>query len=427
MIEIVIAYVIIAGIFVFFLCLSIYNDRRYKEIEARGKQIKGNVEKIKYIRNKFFIKTGACNLRVSFEAPSGQKILTTLSILDDYKYSVGDEIDLLYLENYPKLVIVEGVHSKTKLQIIAFVLMIAIIAVAMGFSAHNAFERHRRAQELQIFLEELPNLLECIPYTPTPQTLTLSEQIMRGDISSIIESQRDYWFIESLGNMGESGEWCSRYEWVEFDITGDGTNELILQTRDGGKMRRIYAIFAFDFENQTTELVYLQTVELARFLFLSENGNLIWYHFSYGILNSNSWSLREFDDDWRTVQIKSLSTTWIYCLYDLPEDWAYTNPDMTEVGVYFRLFADNGGVQISESRFRELFEEMTGFSFCYVQPDWFELARKSELDRIFALYESVCEAKFRFTASGSVKHISATPPFISETAKWFSLSQTILP
>jgi|GEM_PF-2037891 len=171
MIEIIIAHVIIMGIFAFFLCHSIYIGPRYKEIESSGKQIKGKVEKIKYIRNKFFMKTGACNLSVSFEVESEKKILTALSILDDYKYSVGDEIDLLYLENYPKLVIVEGVPSKAKWQIVAFVLMIVVIAVSMGFSAHNAFERNRRAQEMLIFLDELPNLLEQHTQPPQPPAL----------------------------------------------------------------------------------------------------------------------------------------------------------------------------------------------------------------------------------------------------------------
>ena len=150
--------IIFIGVIAALIFHVIYSDRKYKEIEVRGKPIKGRVVKIKYFRDKFFMKTGKCNLIVSFEMHSEQKTLRTLSALDDYKYSVGDEIDLLYIEEYPKLIIVDGVPSLTKSQMTITIVVLVAIAVFIGVMSYDSYVKHRRTQNTRAIIEELQNL-----------------------------------------------------------------------------------------------------------------------------------------------------------------------------------------------------------------------------------------------------------------------------
>lgn len=90
-----------------------------------------------------------------------------------------------------------------------------------------------------------------------------------------------------------------------------------------------------------------------------------------------NYSRRVFDDDWNMVILESLGVTYIYDLSELPDDWIKRNPDMSEVGIYFTRFdrEDEYGEFVrevlDEYQFLEAFEEMTGFPFYNVKPDWF--------------------------------------------------------
>jgi len=150
---------IAAGILIFLLCHEIYTDRKYKEIEARGKSIKGKIVEIKYIRHKRFpyTRTGKCNLMVSCKIQSEQKeqkILKALSAVDDHAYSVDDEINLLHLEEYPKIIIVEGIPSMTKNRMIGYIIIIAVFIVLTAFMAYNNYENYSRNQERGRWAEE---------------------------------------------------------------------------------------------------------------------------------------------------------------------------------------------------------------------------------------------------------------------------------
>ncbi|MDR0272040.1 MAG: hypothetical protein LBI27_01820 [Clostridiales bacterium] len=206
----------------------------------------------------------------------------------------------------------------------------------------------------------------------------LLEEIKAGDFTSLMILANNEWLSEELirlyTRIEESG-----YKWIEFDLNEDGINELILQGGNNYEMNRIICIFVFNFENQETELVYYHNADLLRFLFLSRNGNTIWYHFTYGTYNWNSWSHCVFDDEWNRVRLSALNVIYIYDLLELPDDWAERNPDMVEVGVYFRRYAqgyEDGEFEsemLDEQQFLEAFEEMMGFSFYEVTPDWFNI------------------------------------------------------
>jgi hypothetical protein len=212
----------------------------------------------------------------------------------------------------------------------------------------------------------------------------LPQQIKSGDFSSLYRFSTlhvDLFFpsVEGkLREMLECKETYDYYEWVEHDITGNGVNDLILRTRDGGKMQKIVAIFTFDYEEHTTKILTFYDTRRysSSFYFLGENGNRIW-HSSYGTNNTwHWWAHNEFLPSGVDSVLKQLTIVQINYPDEVHRSWLSDNPEMSETGVYFTLHRDWAiSVQISENEFLELFEEMTGFSFCYVWSDWADRAK----------------------------------------------------
>ena len=130
--------------------------------------------------------------------------------------------------------------------------------------------------------------------------------------------------------------------------------------------------------------MYLDVIEMGRFIFLSKNGNLVRYYFSYGQeVNFDSYYHIIFDDEWERIRLDSLH---MYTIdYDLTKDyqhWIDENPDMVKAGVYFEKHIPVDGdapdirVRLSLNQFLEQFEEMAGFLFQNIQnPGWLERAR----------------------------------------------------
>ena len=119
----------------------------------------------------------------------------------------------------------------------------------------------------------------------------------------------------------------------------------------------------------------LQTADLARFWFISENGNLIHHFFSYGVTQTNIYSYYIFDDEWNLVRLHGLQIFNIGDLSELPDDWAERNPDMQEIGIYHFTFTMRDGVeyrqQIDRGEFLDAFREMLGTYFYSMAPDWY--------------------------------------------------------
>ena len=215
-----------------------------------------------------------------------------------------------------------------------------------------------------------------------PNEPDLVEQIKNIDLSSVKVSMHSNMsliefreFIEHVIKVTLSWE---EYEWVETYVNGQPALILQVDAYFPRELKsRIVMIFVFDIENQETKVVYEHTSELPRFLFLTKSGDFIWYHFSYGFYCWNSYTLNTFDEEWKRVRRYGLTTTLIYSMDEMPETWAENNPEMAGVGVYFeKTFANYDGSfireMISEETFMQLFEEMTGFSFSYVLPEWWK-------------------------------------------------------
>ncbi|MCL2375845.1 MAG: hypothetical protein FWC76_00475 [Defluviitaleaceae bacterium] len=154
------------------------------------------------------------------------------------------------------------------------------------------------------------------------------------------------------------------YEWIEFDLNGDGIDELILRHERG----RIASIYVFDYESQEAILVYHHNAGIARGMFISENGNLMHLNFFNGWFNWVNYTHYKFDDEWNLVRLSNLNATLVYDMSEMPEDWAETNPDMAEVGIYFHY----NGEAVYRDQFLEMFQEMLGTSFYNMLPEWYD-------------------------------------------------------
>ena len=207
----------------------------------------------------------------------------------------------------------------------------------------------------------------------------LRAQIRSGDFSDAVgwDSDVDY---RTIRRLSEAFERLEDYEWVEHDFDGDGSNELVLQSRmyTGGS-RRILAIFTF--YDEEAILVFSQTLPFTSYFLLKENGDLIRHVFSYGPIQGSTYSYYIFDDDWNLVRLRGLQIFEVYFLSELPDDWAEQNPEMPENGMYYFEFTMIDGVEyrqpIDREAFLDAFEELLGTSFYEATPGWYRVSRLS--------------------------------------------------
>ena len=209
-----------------------------------------------------------------------------------------------------------------------------------------------------IDFERLNRPLENASSTEPETPGNLMQQIINGDLSNVTPTEREPRLLSIL--EGHS-------EWIEFDMNGDGTNELIAGDLRDEHMRIITSILAFGYEGQEVELVFHHNVELRSPFFLSRNGNFMRAMHSFGPLIAYRFSQHVFDEEWDLQWVQSLTMTVVYDLSELGYEWVERNPDMAEVGLYFSRFvadeSDGERQVLDEQEFLHLFEEMTGSSF----------------------------------------------------------------
>jgi len=264
---------------------------------------------------------------------------------------------------------------KTALYVLLLSILVVLVILLYSNLTGSESERYSESESSVSLIEDDKSITTDLSNLTTQNYLLW--QIKNGDFSNLIVPESDDTLLEALRLVNNNIE-SRNYEWVEFDLNGNGTNELILQASNN-EMSRMALIFTFDFDNQEVNLVYFHTADILRFLFLSENGNLIWYSFSYGIYNWNSYTHMIFDEEWNLIQLYTLQITYIYDMSEMPDNWINTNPDMSETGIYFHKEIGTFGEEtfermaLNESQFIREFEEMAGFSFYNARPDWMRL------------------------------------------------------
>jgi len=153
------------------------------------------------------------------------------------------------------------------------------------------------------------------------------------------------------------------HEFIEVDLNGDSVNELILQAKDGNfkDKKRIVSIFIFDLERGEVNRILHHDTNLARFWFLSSNGNVIHYFTSYDpYATVYRYSHYIFDENWNMIRTLSLEMTHDHQTHKTSflAEFSKAVNEMTSVQ------------NLSEQQFNEHFEELTGFPFSNIAPDF---------------------------------------------------------
>lgn len=202
----------------------------------------------------------------------------------------------------------------------------------------------------------------------------LIEQIKNGDYSSIVGADEG-----KLDQIRSNIDIYNEMEWVEGDIDGDGSKELIRRYTGSHqeKMRMILVIFAFD--DDKTIVVYCRTgvEQMTSSYFLGGNENLLYHYQFHGVIGEDTYLHCTFDSEWNMAQNYGFRVTTIPSdtdSSDLPPNWAEERPNIVEPGIYYEeITRNNDGYDaklLTEELFHNAFEEMSGISFHDILPSF---------------------------------------------------------
>ncbi|MCM1126011.1 MAG: leucine-rich repeat domain-containing protein [Lachnospiraceae bacterium] len=209
------------------------------------------------------------------------------------------------------------------------------------------------------------------------------EQIMQGDWSEVR-------LIESLSSMwGMGGE-----EWIQADVNRDGMPELICQDGSGARTEHkkpINLIFAWNGTN--ADLVYMDLTDEAEFLFLTDEGNLIYEQSTVNGSKSAIFSKSYFDEKWNRIQEESLRVHYFYNEKEAEEYREYYGFKSMGKGLYFiKDYQDYSGEFIPRKLgyydFEKEYHDLTGRDFLDDnEPDWEEVFKQALTGETFFDYE----------------------------------------
>lgn len=187
----------------------------------------------------------------------------------------------------------------------------------------------------------------------------LANQMMEGDFSGMLETDRiSAEDVQNVyKNMGDGTEWL----WA--DINNDGINDLVWFEKEEGTGIGKPILGIFDINNQG-KCVLWDTMDGGEYYFVTEKENLIYYSQYFGIYCYASYEKVDCDEEWNQVLEKGLYS---YDIYDVDEVlfWfdEHDHTDMTQNGVYFKMYADGVEKTITKDEYKIEFEKLTQRKF----------------------------------------------------------------
>ena len=195
----------------------------------------------------------------------------------------------------------------------------------------------------------------------SPEKLSPIEQIMGGDFSNVVlrDGSEAESFITSLERIYSRSN--DELEWLEHDLNGDGTAELLW--REKGGLKKILAMFSFEDDNAI--LFAINTASIRPIHFLSDLGYYVGYTWFFSLYYSYWFEFYRFDEDLNREPICELWVREFYDFSELDEQHMLEHfPHVMEngLGVYYEIVRVNDGVRtrqhISEAEFLAIFAEM---------------------------------------------------------------------
>ncbi|MDL2301957.1 hypothetical protein LJC58_06345 [Lachnospiraceae bacterium OttesenSCG-928-D06] len=202
---------------------------------------------------------------------------------------------------------------------------------------------------------------------------SLSEQIKNGDFSSVKISNNTN--VEEMKRIYEKQNKKDNIEWVLYDINDDGIEELVWKEKESynQNIKRIVGIFLFHIEG--AECIVWDINDSTEYMFLSIDGNIIYYTQYYGIYDYIGYENYFFDKDWNKILVCGL---YVYNVDEpsaFDEWWKEEYPYITDTGVYYvKSIIDTDGIEYTEKvekdKFMEIFKENCGMSLYDLEPEW---------------------------------------------------------
>ncbi len=253
-----------------------------------------------------------------------------------------------------------------------WILTIAFIVLALCIGIFWPKEKEQELGAVESF--------SCAPFfniivEEQPAPLSIEEQIIKGDFSSLKESGGNKEEYERIFRIHQESE---DMEWKSCDINNDGFEDMIWQEKEArfSKGKRITGVFSCNPENP--QCVIWDTGQMTTGYFWSDADKLVYYYQSYGICNYNRYDYFSIDVNWEQKFEYSLE---IYNIYDMgfdPEwrksfeaDWQEKYGEPLKEGISYKKcisidpngIASNKYINLSEEEFAEEFYELTGFEF----------------------------------------------------------------
>ncbi len=184
------------------------------------------------------------------------------------------------------------------------------------------------------------------------------ERIMQGDWS-------DVRFIESLEYMwGMSGE-----EWRQADVNKDGMPELVCQDGSGDRTEHkkpVDLIFAWNGEN--VDLVYMDIIDPMEFLFLTDEGQLIYEWSTSGGPKRSNFYKKYFDEKWNLETEEAVRVQYFWSKEEAEECQKYYRLKNPGKGLYFiqdykSAYGGLASKQIGYYDFLKAYQNMTNRDF----------------------------------------------------------------
>lgn len=185
-----------------------------------------------------------------------------------------------------------------------------------------------------------------------------------------------------------------REQWRRADVNGDGLPELVslYNYSYGGDAEKIIPInYIFTYKNGQLEQVFTDYNDMTEFLFLGENGNLIYHYDEFGQMDYGSYTRYQFDEKWNRRKLEKLEVYYFYDEKTYEEEIAYYKERYPDTyGTYgcgFYYFysyfdeaqeTDAGEIHdtnwkreaITEKEFVDAYRKMTGLEFFTEETDF---------------------------------------------------------
>lgn len=189
----------------------------------------------------------------------------------------------------------------------------------------------------------------------------------------------DFSIVDDYDEMGKQYEssysssafYKGYYEWKMMDLNGDEVDDLLWLDipEESEHMQRTVVMGIFICHPNLAECIHWDLNDNTEFIYLSENNNLIYTAWNYGVSNDEFFALKKVNENNELETVSCLSTYYVNSVEDITcqrDNWYELHPDhIIEEGCSYRWVTyDDEGNRVKEevnvTQFKDYYMELTG-------------------------------------------------------------------